>query len=209
MSSQRILIYVFECAFIVLSFLNLRSVVVRCHHRASREVNPISLSILHSPWKHTVLFLVHQFLTKYLPCIFQEKIFVEESKDRILIISNSKVPDGPYYNSDLRPALPTILQGHISKYLLDIYILSILSFKCLKLNFLSFRSVYFLLQWRNTILGSRICLQVSPRPSTIALVSFPPSLSYYCIHPSSSPCYLFPVMGITFLLIPMPLHGPI
>ena len=132
---------------------------------------------------------------------------LEESKDRILIILNSKVPDGPYYNSDLRPALPTILQGHISKYLLVIYILSILSFTCLKLNFLSFRSACFLLQWRNTILGSRICLQVSTRPFTIALVSFPSSLSFcYCIHASSNPCYLFPVMGITFLLSPMPSH---
>ena len=150
---------------------------------SSREVNSIYLTILHTPWKRTILFLVHQFLTKYLPCIFQEKIFVEKSKDRILIILNSKVPEGPHYNSDFRPTLPTILHGHISKYLLDIYILSTLSFACLKHNFFSFRSVYFLLQWRNTILGSRICFQVSKRPSTTALMSFSIFFVFLLLHP--------------------------
>ena len=141
------------------------------------------------------------------------KIFVEESKDRILVISTSnKVPKCPHYNSDLRPALSTILQVHICKYLLDIYILSTLNFTCLKLNSISFHSnLYILFCNGKTILGSRICHQVSTGPSTIAFVSFLSSLSFcYCICPSSSPCYLFPVIGITFLLIPMPsLHGPI
>lgn len=42
-------------------------------------------------------------------------------------------------------------------------------------TFCSFRSVYFLLCWKNSSLGSRICLQVSTRPSAIALVCVPSS----------------------------------
>lgn len=71
-----------------------------------------------------------------------------------------------------------------------------------KTTHFSFKSVYFLLYWKNTILGSRICLQVSAGPSAIALGSFPSLLPFcYCIDPGSSPCYLFLMIGITFLPI--------
>lgn len=72
--------------------------------------------------------------------------------------------------------------------------LSILNFTSLKLNSLFFQSVYFLLWWKNSILLSRIWLQVSTGPSAIASVSFPSSLPFCCC---IDPCYFFPMTGIT------------
>lgn len=187
MLSQHMLICLGMC-FHCTCFWSLKStVVVKCSHRDLQRSKSCFSYTVHSLNADTMsnISVSHKIPTLYLLgeniCwMLFEYLFLLQVKtsDSCHVQLKHNPPKSPNYNSELRPTLSTILQGHICTYLSDINTWILLKhFKLYitktQLTFFSFRPVYFLLQWKNTILDSRICLQVSTGPSAIALVYFP------------------------------------